>query len=60
MFRLILKKPKTLIKRFKHTKKKEYCQEKEEKDLERLYKKEFDKEIDYLNYVSKVHATRNG
>ena len=60
MFRIILKKPKTLIKRFKHTKKIEYCQEKEEKDLERLYKKEFDKEIDYLNYVSKVHATRNG
>ena len=56
----MLKKPKTLIKRFKHTKNTKYCQEKEEQDLERVYKKEFDKEIDYLNYVSKLHATRNG
>ena len=51
---------KSIIKRIKHTKCTIKTQEEEEKQLESLYKKKFDKEIDWLNHVSKLHATRNG
>lgn len=51
---------KSIIKRFKHTKSAIKSQEQEEKELESLYNKKIDKEIDWLDYVSKIHATRNG
>ena len=34
-------------------------QEQEEKDLEDMYKKDFIEEMNLLDYVSYIHATRN-
>jgi hypothetical protein len=51
---------KSIIKRFKYTKTTIKSQEQEEKELDSLYNKKIDKEIDWLDYVSKIHATRNG